>query len=791
MNAGSIHSFQNGFYFEICWTQAKCSISSEISISGGRAWGCPQYKKFVDQNRFRHAVGSDCKSIIKAARRAVPHYGMEMSMPEMKDTEVTKWLEQNYADPSIVKLFYEQEFYNLSDVHESDVDALIKDKRGLVNRLKASLKQAAEKSAPKPEAPTRQPLPPPDLPAGEVFDLSAPTLQHNDVKFVVPSELQVNASDGPPRAPADLKNAEWMVIAKYAKLIYGFDISQPEPSRPRDPVYCWKVPAESFVQNEEDRSHVSSAVTYSSEVTSYVRAGFDKEAATASYAFCSASFARSHKERHAQAQSHTSCDMTGFWNYPRARVFLDRCMVVSPQFIEAVKQAVAASDPKKAILDVLSGFGHVVPTEVLIGGRLIMRHSEDDASYANDTEYQHQIEAAVNIKVGAGAGSASTAIGTASHEQSAGERIAQSTSFEAIGGNTLLASSPAQWTPTLAAADRWAVIENLKIVSTLDLLDAELREKALAFWPKDRQPIPDAMDVKPNTVQHAPADGFLTARIEARAENDGGEVYIFSDGSSDPTTQRASAGVRWWRDQEIKDNSAFVPIRKGDYYKIFHGERWGSPGVTGRFQPFPVGFGAWEALELNKIYEKRDVDGFVVLGMVHDKDGDRTVALGRQGPDMKAYVATSYHWYDHSDVRIHAGSFCMPVPKGNDFKIDYVQTGGGFKQAFWIPMGRLYRQMGLEPRGTNESYLAETDGMLFGYVAANNATGSLSVQMAQSEELSNPEILSSGTALYKTDSDKLVPYAAVAAIIPAGQTYRAVCSEGVSTQLSWVPIVVA
>jgi hypothetical protein len=80
-------------------------------------------------------------------------------------------------------------------------------------------------------------------------------LQHADVKFEMLTALAVSKGDRP-KTPGELKNEDWMVIAKYAKLLYGFDMRKSDPERPSQPVLHWKVPAPDadFVCNEEDRA---------------------------------------------------------------------------------------------------------------------------------------------------------------------------------------------------------------------------------------------------------------------------------------------------------------------------------------------------------------------------------------------------------------------------------------------------------------------------------------------------------------------------------------------------------
>src|SRR5258707_13632865 len=106
-------------------------------------------------------------------------------MHSMNDTGVTKWPTANSADYLIVKAFYDQEFYEIADVTDDNIETIAKGKPGLANRLKrtaheiaakqkAAEEQAAEKKNASKEKP--EPLPPPDRQAVEPVDLRPPGL---------------------------------------------------------------------------------------------------------------------------------------------------------------------------------------------------------------------------------------------------------------------------------------------------------------------------------------------------------------------------------------------------------------------------------------------------------------------------------------------------------------------------------------------------------------------------------------------------------------------------------------
>ncbi|SDF31914.1 MAC/Perforin domain-containing protein [Bradyrhizobium brasilense] len=713
-----------------------------------------------------------------------------------KGTAVGKWLISNGAGED-AQAFYDQGYTELEDVTAEAIDDLIK-KKGTAAKLKRLLAQSN-----KPKKSAVEPMPPPDLPAGTTFDLTAPVLQHADVEFRVPSALSVDRGEAAV-LPTDIKPEEWMVIAFNSKLIYGYDMRGPAPARPREPVLYWKVPAAnaSFMRNEQDHARVTSSVTYTSESSTYVRAGFDKETASAGYAFCSASFERSHKERHARSLSRTRRHMVGFYQFPRATVFLDACTTVSPKFVDAVTAALEQRDPGKELESVMAKFGHVVPSEVLLGGQLTLTYSEETDALATEDESEEQISAAVSFKVGQASGGASFTKQTSESRKTAAEQIAQNTSFEGYGGDTRLVSTPSAWGPTVGEPNKWAVIRNIGITSTLNLLPDDLKARALQFWRVEPDPLPPATTRSPNINYRATTDGFVSAHLRVNVENDGSEVYGLTDSASDPKTCRASAGCHWYKDEHMWSGSLFMPVRAKEYYNLSFTPRWGGSVAAAYFQSFPLALGEWERLEPNIRYPKREQDGFVVARLQHAQDGNRGNISGRQsalGQDLAQCVASSIHWYDHSDTCIAAESFCMPVVKGSDFIVDFVPTyGNPLVEAYWIPIGASNKMLPLERREINKINVADTNGILFGYLNAgggsDSAEGTLSLTVAENEDLKNPVTVTGTNVQYCERYNKFIPCNSVTAVVRKGTSYRAVFkvdAAPVTAVVSWVGIVPA
>src|SRR5215213_559706 len=166
----------------------------------------------------------------------------------MADTALTTWLRDNNAGDDVIEAFSTEGYLEVDEIDEEDIKKLVK-KSGVQKRLTLALAKRAEAAKAKEEAAKpkekekRQPMPPPDLPSGTTLDLSARELKHADVKFEVPTALSVEKGElGKP--PGELKNEEWMVLAKRRSILCGFDMSGREPTLSREPVRFWKVPDE-------------------------------------------------------------------------------------------------------------------------------------------------------------------------------------------------------------------------------------------------------------------------------------------------------------------------------------------------------------------------------------------------------------------------------------------------------------------------------------------------------------------------------------------------------------------
>jgi hypothetical protein len=398
---------------------------------------------------------------------------------------IETWLRENGAEQHAAA-FAAAGYTDIRDVDEAVLKDIVKGPDGLLKRLDRTLKEL--------QKPPDVQKPPeiPELPAGMLLDLSQPKATTPEgVEFRIPSALSVAATTQAIRSPAELDPCkDWPVIARNANLLLAYRMDLPDcdpPQRAKKPVLLWKVPAGTdFVQCAQLQGYVTSSITYSRRSSSFVRAGFTKVDATASYLFASASFEYAAKERHAGAAEQKELFMTGMWRFPRARLFLEECTQVSPRFVDAVRAAVSRPDGRlEALEQVFRDFGHVLPWRVVLGGQLFFQRQETARGTVNEEEREQTVKAAVGIKLGQLGVKTGVATGESAKTRTEAESMAELVSFEASGGDTTLASTPGQWGGTVKDPNLWNVIAIEESKSTVDLLglvDADLERQVQEIW---------------------------------------------------------------------------------------------------------------------------------------------------------------------------------------------------------------------------------------------------------------------------------------------------------------------
>jgi hypothetical protein len=634
--------------------------------------------------------------------------------PSPDGTAVTSWLAERFAG-AFADAFFEQGYLDVADVDDAAIDLLVTEK-GTANRLKADLARRAE------------PVVPPDLPPGTALDLSKPQVTSADgVTFTVPTALSVSRSADAIQSPMALQNSDWVVIARNAALLYGFRMDGPTPVRARRSVLEWVVPERiDFARSEMFQARVESAVTYTEETASYVRAGFDKQTATAGYAFCSASFERSRKERTASTSAHRELHEIGMWKYPRATLFLEDCTRVSDAFVAAIDDALASDlDTGAGLEQVLDEFGHAVPMEVTLGGQLHFEHVRTEEATTTERQVEQEIKAAVEVKYLGASASAGYATGSSTARSGSALELAEQTTFDGLGGDATLVSNPADWAPTVRDPRLWAVIGNARLVSTIDLLDDERRSAVLARWSAPASPelpaIGEPLTLQPDTASRSTTAGFLLGLRDCDGMPQQGEVLVASGtqereaDSAEEATAGAGVYSHHGGDVWYDVNSVCLPIATGMDFGVWAtdvAQKGGSARSRLGFARTQFGFGAWTTLPVGEPAEVTE-DGFLAVGVTLPERVQADVQV-LSGGDVLA--ATSAHRDARYGSPAPHSAICIPIRAGTTLDVQVALRAGaggpGNVQARFIALDNAWMlgpSREIEP-GTHLT--ADTDGVL-------------------------------------------------------------------------------
>lgn len=378
-----------------------------------------------------------------------------------QDTEVTKWLLRHDA-AEFVDAFFEEGYYELIDLDEDAIHDCIPDsKSGFRRRLLRTLQDSKV----------------PNLKPGTPIDLSPFTLYDADHKAFTLPEYVPTLPDV--ISPTDVGMTDWMRIAQNSNILFGYDMSRNESIQADKAVLYWKVPAhrDSFMQSRQLEAKIGSSLVYTERSSKYIKEGFTKASVTATIPCCTASFSYEHQEKMSRSSYHKSLHMLGWYHYPRVKLHLKECTVVSPEFVSTVQKALDMPEKKraKALEEVFETYGHIVGWEVVLGGRLYLEKTKDEDGHVEEHQQEDTIKAAVGFKYGG----ASFEHGTKEANTEEAHQIAEEGTFEVRGGDTTLADDPKAWATSIKNPMLWAMISHDEVMYTVDLLDETLRAQVL------------------------------------------------------------------------------------------------------------------------------------------------------------------------------------------------------------------------------------------------------------------------------------------------------------------------
>lgn len=300
-------------------------------------------------------------------------------------------------------------------------------------------------------------------------------------------------------------------------------------------------------------------------------------------------------------------------------------------------------------------------------------------------------------------------------------------------------------------------------------------------------------------VEHATSDGFLIGHIWTESNGPRGSIIGQTDAHRSPRTIRGAASMHYYTDSDKwgRFGHFLTPVRKNDYAVTTYTATAGNPSADYRFIPFRDKdyLGQWQSLSLNTPFSAT-TDGFVVCTIQIEQDGGRGYVFLLDTTDSTSHVrlaATSAHAFDKKDSRYPCQSFCAPVRQGRQIEVKSEPTWGTpTVNAYWIPL--QHAALGeAEPLDLYRTYIAETDGLLVGVLAAekNGARGHLFLKVGRpgSESLGDEDRLGVTSVHYWEASEEWLRYNTTTVPVGNRSVYRADLAEGGSCTLYWVPLI--
>ncbi|CAF3745648.1 unnamed protein product [Rotaria sp. Silwood1] len=167
---------------------------------------------------------------------------------------------------------------------------------------------------------------------------------------------------------------------------------------------------------------------------------------------------------------------TCVFNHSRAIVELNLSYLEPTQeFIDAIDNVLQQTPTKDDLKNVFLSYGHVYPQRITLGGHLF--YTEEHCVKGNVDEEEIRIAAEDRFKT-AYLTQTELRLGSSFGNKSKKESSKQDSSitFEAVGGNTLLARNPTAWEETLSNPIFWRVIEQSEYKSVITLLSKQQQE---------------------------------------------------------------------------------------------------------------------------------------------------------------------------------------------------------------------------------------------------------------------------------------------------------------------------
>ncbi|KAG8675926.1 hypothetical protein FPOAC1_001921 [Fusarium poae] len=230
-----------------------------------------------------------------------------------------------------------------------------------------------------------------------------------------------------------------------------------------------------------DNSRINVVVSSHEFQTSMATNDFSASSTSASlggsYGPISASVSASEESMHSSSTSNTSDTyhktMIAKYLFPRVDLSLDECLEPTEGLTKAI-QKVEATKNIKDLRQLRRDYGYLFCKTLTIGGRLQTQSIMADTEKTSEQEQKQSMKTSVGLAVSSPKASASVShtqeSGSANSQSQATSDKSESHAFEAMGGDSLLASNPVAWIPTVGNYNNWRIINRDGLILMSDMI---------------------------------------------------------------------------------------------------------------------------------------------------------------------------------------------------------------------------------------------------------------------------------------------------------------------------------
>jgi hypothetical protein len=149
-------------------------------------------------------------------------------------------------------------------------------------------------------------------------------------------------------------------------------------------------------------------------------------------------------------------------------------------------------------------------------------------------------------------------------------------------------------------------------------------------------------------------------------------------------------------DRYVPINSFCMPVTSGTSYELNFTSTFGSPIPKAFFIPLADTLYFFSQLSNRTagIIYTAQTDGFLLAYIYNSNDGDRGLINAYSFNDANLLetqglvTSTSIHYYPNGDTYVGQNTLMIPVPKGNSYKVELINTFGSCQVSInWVSIG--------------------------------------------------------------------------------------------------------